>query len=110
MGRVRAVAVDSYICPTCDSEVRVGGECPGCTPVKKPRRKKVAAVSRKKSWEQDEAYDGLDLPGEDFDYDAFIAEEFSSKPHRRIGIKLYWWITALVLLVALVFMALGGVF
>lgn len=103
------MAADRYVCPTCDSEVAVGGNCPTCAPVpKRPRRRrrKVASAT-KKAWEQDEVYDGLDLPGADFDYDEFIAKEFSSKPHRRIGIKLYWWITAVVLLVALLWMLFG---
>lgn len=100
------MAADTYLCPTCDSEVKVGGDCPGCAPVRKRRRKKVAAASPK-PWEQDEMYDGLGLPDEDFDYDAFIEEECSRQPHRKVGIKLYWWITALVLLVALAWMVFG---
>lgn len=100
---------DSYICPTCGAEVTVGGECPGCAPVKKPRRKKVAA-GQKKPWEQDEMYDGLDLPDDEFDYDEFVSKELKRAPHRKIGIRLYHWITALVLVVLLLLMALGGVF
>ena len=50
-------------------------------------------------------YDALDLPDEDFDYDEFVAKEFGHKPHRKIGIKWYWWVTAIVLLVLIV---LGG--
>ena len=103
------MAVDTYICPTCGSEVRVGGECAGCAPRRKRRRRKVAAAA-KKPWEQDEMYDGLDLPGDDFDYDEFVEKETSKLPHRRIGIKLYHWVTALVLIVLLVLMVLGGVF
>jgi hypothetical protein len=100
---------ETYICPTCGSEVRVGGTCPGCAPVRKPRRRKVAA-SGKKPWERDEMYDGLDLPDEDFDSDGFVARELGKAPHRKIGIKLYHWITALVLVLLLLLMALGGVF
>jgi hypothetical protein len=39
----------------------------------------------------------------------FVAREFGSKPHRRIGIKWYWWETALVLavLIALAIASLG---
>ena len=70
----------------------------------------VAARKPRKSWEQDEAYDGLDLPGDDFDYDEFVKKELSGAPHRRIGIKFYYWVTAVVLLLLLVLMVVGGVF
>ncbi len=38
------------------------------------------------------------LPDSNFHYDEFIAKELSTKPHRKIGIKLYWWLTAIVLM------------
>ena len=53
-----------------------------------------------------ETYDGLDLPGEDddFDYDEFIAREFGEGPKRGWrGIpkkKLFWGIVAVVTLLA----------
>ena len=87
-----------YLCPTCDREVAVGTQCPRCAkknPVRKPERK---------AWEQEETADGLDLPDEDFDYDDFIAKEFGRVPHRKIGIKWYWYVVALVLLLL---MAIG---
>ena len=111
---------DTYLCPGCDREVRVGSRgCPNCNPPTKTKRlgrkqeqRPKAGVKRarekdKKSWEQDGSYDGLDLPGgdSDFDYDDFVAREFGHKPHRKIGIKWYWWVSAVVLLVAMV---LGG--
>ena len=90
---------ETYICPSCNSVVEIGGVCPGCKPSKPKRNKKrrVAATSRK-SWEQDESMDGVDLPDEDFDYDDFVEREFGKKPHRRIGIKWYWWLTAAIVL------------
>lgn len=95
------MAGEVYTCPSCGSEVEVGGQCPGCAPAPrekqrhKKRRRMTAA--RKKSWEQDAVYDGLKLPDGDFDYDDFIEREFGHKPHRRLGIKWYWWVTGLVL-------------
>ena len=59
------------------------------------RKEKVA----RRSWEQDSDYDGLDLPDEDFDYDDFVAREFGKAPHRKVPIKWYWWVTAILLLV-----------
>lgn len=52
----------------------------------------------KHAWKGSDADDGLDLPDEDFDYDAYVAREFGIKPHKRIGIAWYWWVTAVVLL------------
>ncbi|WP_193211478.1 hypothetical protein [Luteolibacter marinus] len=52
----------------------------------------------KHGWEQDSKLDALGLPDEDFDYDEFIAREFGGKPHRRTGVKWYWWATAVILL------------
>ncbi|MCW1921055.1 hypothetical protein OKA05_00720 [Luteolibacter arcticus] len=111
---------DTYLCPGCDREVRVGSRgCPHCNadaPGKRLLRKKQrpkAAAKRarvRKSWEQDPSYDGLDLPDEDFDYDDFVAREFGHKPHRKIGIKWYWWVTAIVVVVLIVLAGfeLGG--
>ena len=97
------MTVDSYSCPTCGSEVKVGGICPGCVPRRKKRKKKVGAGPKKqKSWEQDSIYDGLGIPDDEIEYEEFIAREFSKKPHRQIRIKWYWWATAALLLGAMV--------
>jgi len=98
---------DSYICPTCDHEVIVGMSCVVCSKNTKPKRKtkqSKKAKSSRKPWEQDEIYDGLDLPDEDFDYDDFAEREFgihnsNKSPHQKIGIAWYWWVTAIVLCV-----------
>ncbi|MEO1842778.1 MAG: hypothetical protein ABGZ37_00710 [Akkermansiaceae bacterium] len=92
------MTVDFYLCPTCGSEVKVGRACPGCVPKKNKRKKRVSAgLKKRKAWEQDSIYDGLGIPDDEFDYEEFIDREFSSKPHRQIRIKWYWWATALVL-------------
>ena len=87
---------DSYMCPGCGDEIQVGGAgCPKCT---KPVRKKPKKVEAPGSWEQDSVYDGLNLPGDDFDYDSFVQEEFGdgSKPAKTPREKV-WMITAIVL-------------
>ncbi len=106
---------DSYICPTCDNEVIVGKSCVVCSRNAKPKRvPKVIVRSKpkpkkkptKKPWEQDEIYDELDLPDDDFDYDKFVEEEFGNSdqpPHKKIGIAWYWWLTALILCVVWIF-------
>jgi hypothetical protein len=83
-----------YTCPFCDSQVIVGKPCPGCKKATPKKRKK-------RSWEQSETYDGLDLPDDDFDYDEYVAREFGKTPHRQIGIPWYWWLLAIALLVAM---------
>ena len=85
----------TYRCPFCDHQVRVGENCPGCA------QKKRAPRRVRKSWEQDHSADGLDLPDEDFDYDEFVAREFGRAPHRRLGVKWYWWLLGVVAIAAL---------
>jgi hypothetical protein len=73
----------------------VGRHCP-CRRKKASKKKRKAPP--KKSWEQDESLDGLDLPDDSFDYDELIAKEFGEgKNHSKIGISRLWWITALIL-------------
>jgi hypothetical protein len=86
----------TYICPFCEREVRVGVPCGGCT-----RKQKTAPAKVKRFWEQDQMYDGLDLPEEDFDYDEFVAREFGHVPHKQLGVKWYWWWIGVVLLVVM---------
>lgn len=94
----------SYICPFCDSEVLVGKACPGCAKKQKPSPPKS-----KRPEPHDEIYDGLDLPDDDFDYDEFVAREFGRVPHRKTGVKWYWWLLAVVFLaLMLLFLAFRG--
>lgn len=95
----------TYACPSCGTEVQVGGVCPGC-PRPKPKKRKAMHAHPKHAWEQDSAYDGLDLPEEDFDYDEFVAREFHGAPHRRLGVKWYWWAIGVGILILF---ALGAI-
>ena len=84
----------SYVCPFCGCEVRVGKPCRGCAKkTKKPARR---------PWEQDKSADGLDLPGEDFDYEDFVAREFGRAPHRQTGLQWYWWVLAVIVLAGMI--------
>ena len=103
------MTVDSYMCPTCGSEVKVGAVCPGCVPKRHRRKKRVRAGPKKrKPWEQDAIYDGIGIPDDEFDYEDFIQKEFSKKPHRKLTIKWYWWLTGVVLLGLFAWAVFGG--
>jgi hypothetical protein len=53
-------------------------------------------------WREDAgSSDGLDLPDGGFDYDEFVQREFGSGA-KPAGIKTIWWITALIVLAALI--------
>jgi hypothetical protein len=82
----------SYVCPFCETEVRVGKPCSGCAKKARPK---------KKPWEQDPAADGLDLPSDDFDYNDFVAREFGKGPHRHSGLRWYWWALAVMVLLGM---------
>ena len=82
--RLKAPAV----CPVCGEDVpRNALGCPEC------------GADHKSGWRQDAGtYDGVDLPADDFDYNEFIQKEFGSSV-KPAGIKLIWWITAIVILI-----------
>ncbi len=88
-------------CPVCGEWVYRGQaaceECGACA---------------KSGWKANaDVYDGLDLPGDDdeFDYDAFIAEEFGEgKP--KPPVPVFWWWVGIVLVVAMAWALLRGLF
>ncbi|PAW79831.1 MAG: hypothetical protein B9S32_00445 [Verrucomicrobia bacterium Tous-C9LFEB] len=75
-------------CPVCGEFVpKQAKACPGC------------GADAKSGWQEDDAHDGLDLPDAEFDYNAFVAEEFGGNPTRKTNLHPVWWITAVVLIV-----------
>lgn len=79
------------ICPVCGESVPPRAlACPEC------------GADHNSGWKED-YLDGVDLPDEEFDYDDFVAKEFGpgSKKSRLHPI---WWISALLLLLALAWM------
>jgi len=61
----------------------------------------------KSGWRADAVADGLDLPDEDFDYEAFVEREFGGGKERRIGegrLSRLWWWAAVAVLAALIWM------
>ena len=77
------------VCPVCGEDVPRGAlACPEC------------GADHNSGWREDaDSYDGLDLPEEDFDHDAFVRREFGSSL-KPAGIKTIWWITAILVLLA----------
>ena len=59
--------------------------CPGC------------GADEQTGWSEEAQADGLDLPDEEFDYDAFVKEEFGDKSPVPRGIHWFWWVIALLL-------------
>jgi hypothetical protein len=73
-------------CPVCGKEVHRGAKaCPEC------------GADDKSGWKEDELYDGLNLPDNDFDYEDFTKNEFGSPKSK--GIKPLWWFVAVILLI-----------
>ncbi len=79
-------------CPNCGEWVPRGAlacdECGSCA---------------KSGWHDDAEQDGLDLPSDDFDYDAFIAREFGGQePQGRVpSTQKLWKGVAIVLVMVL---------
>ena len=78
------------VCPVCDEDVPPNARaCPNC------------GADHNSGWREDaEAYDGIDLPEEDFDYDDFVKREFGSRA-KPIRLKTIWWIAGVILIGAL---------
>lgn len=57
----------------------------------------------KSGWnDEDQTYEGLDLPDEDFDYEDFTAKEFGGKDaNLRLTRQLWWWVAIILILVFL---------
>lgn len=89
MGKDKKRLRPPEVCPVCGEDVPRGAlACPEC------------GADHNSGWRQDaEIYEGLDLSEDDFDYNEFIKKEFGPS-FRPAGIKLIWWITAIIVLIA----------
>lgn len=78
------------ICPNCGAEVPPRAKaCPAC------------GSDEKTGWSEEARTDGLDLPDENFDYDDFVQSEFGGKSPKARGLNWFWWLVAVLLLVAI---------
>ena len=83
------------LCPVCNEEVPRGAlACPEC------------GADHNSGWRENvDAYDGLSLPDDDFNYDDFVKREFGSRV-KPPGLKMVWWIAGILLIVTLLLMYL----
>jgi hypothetical protein len=79
------------VCPVCSEDIpRNSLACPKC------------GADHNSGWGEDaDTYDAVDLPDEDFNYDEFVKQEFGSSP-KPTAIKTFWWVIAIVLIVAFI--------
>ena len=78
------------ICPVCGEDVPQGARaCPGC------------GADHDTGWSDEANETMVDLPDDNFDYEAFVEREFGSGA-RPAGIRLVWWVTAIILVVAFI--------
>jgi hypothetical protein len=81
------------ICPNCGAEVPPDAKaCPGC------------GADEETGWGRDAQYADLDLPDDNFDYEAFVKREFASPSPKPETLSWFWWIIAIVVLLALLFL------
>jgi hypothetical protein len=82
------------VCPNCGALVpRNAKSCPSC------------GSDEKTGWSDSAYASKLGLPEENFDYGRFVEEEFGGKTKPR-GVHWFWWLTALLLVVWLLFLLL----
>jgi hypothetical protein len=76
-------------CPNCGADVPGGAKaCPEC------------GSCEKTGWSDQTAYDGLDLPDKEFDYDEFVRREFGGKEQPRAKLRWLWWVAGAIALAA----------
>ncbi len=79
------------ICPHCGAEVPPEAKvCPAC------------GSDEQTGWSDDAYTGGLGLPEEKFDYDDFVAREFGDKSPVPRGIHWFWWIIAVGVVLAFI--------
>ncbi len=79
------------ICPHCGAEVPdTAKACPEC------------GSDGETGWSAEAQTGGLDLPDEEFDYDDYVKREFEGEGIKPRGVRWYWWLVAVGLLVGFV--------
>lgn len=83
------MATSPDYCPNCGAEVPTNARaCPEC------------GADEETGWSDRAHAEGLGIPDEEFNYDEFVKEEFGGKQKAGSGIHWFWWVIAVILLVA----------
>lgn len=85
-----------FECPICGAEVSPNAS--GC--------RECGAEKIEGRWVDSQIHDGLDLPDDEFDYEDFVEREFGSSGRKKTGKELFWWIVAILTLIAFLFLVL----
>ena len=80
--------------------------CPNCGADVPPRAKACpeCGADETTGWSEQARSDDLGLPDENFDYESFVKREFSGKKSVLHGIHWFWWLVAVTVLSALVWL------
>jgi predicted nucleic acid-binding Zn ribbon protein len=77
-------------CPVCGDDVPPNARaCPGC------------GSCHNSGWSEAAAYDALDLPDPEFDYEAYVAEEFGSGDNGKRHRPARWVVVAAIVLLVI---------
>ncbi len=84
-------------CPVCGAAVPPKARaCPGC------------GADERTGWDEEATRtDGLDLPGESFNYDETLRDEGLKSRVQPKGVSVFWWVVGVGLLALFVLAALG---
>lgn len=89
---------DQFTCPVCGNDVSPNARgCRECGTVKEDGR-----------WVEPDSYDGVGLDDDDFDYDGFVEREFGRGASAKTGREWFWWIVAVITLIAFFVLAISG--
>ena len=78
------------ICPNCGASVPPNAKaCPEC------------GSDEQTGWSEEADTGGLDLPDEEFSYDDFVKKEFGNASPVPHGLHWFWWVVAVLVLLAL---------
>ena len=79
------------VCPNCGAEVPANAKaCPEC------------GADEQTGWSETAYADNLGLPDEEFDYDDFVKREFGPRKPIPRGVPWFWWVVAILVLIAFV--------
>jgi len=87
----------TFTCPVCGADVpRRAKACPEC------------GACDKSGWRQDQYPGGLDLPGENFNYDDFVRRELEGRSPKKTKVQWLWLIVAILIVIGLAWMTMRG--